>query len=73
MNRVRVNPRSSTALAVLGLLALTAAALPAQQSVTGTRDPAQQQDLDFARTYVEWTSEARYGSPLVDHLPLEAG
>ena len=38
MNRVRVNPRSSTALAVLGLLALTAAAAQVQAAHTEILD-----------------------------------
>src|SRR6185436_11158674 len=53
---------------VLGALA----PLPAQQWVTETRDPKQIQDEDFAKSYGEWTGEARYGSPLVDHLPKVA-
>jgi hypothetical protein len=73
MNLGRLSHRASTALAALALLVLTTAALPAQQSVTGTRDPGQQQDPEFAEAYLAWTSEARYGSPLVDHLPVEAG
>src|SRR5262245_36502810 len=47
--------------------------LPAQQWVTETRDPKQIQDEDFSKSYTEWTGEARYGSPLVDHLPKVAG
>jgi hypothetical protein len=62
-----------SALIVLVLLTAGAAALNAQQSVTGLRDPAQRQDAEFARLYAEWTSEPRYGSPLVDHLPLAEG
>jgi hypothetical protein len=52
-----------------------AAALPlhAQQAITETRDPRQRQDAEFAKAYAEWTTEPRYGSPLVDHLPLEPG
>jgi len=73
MNCGRVSPRSSIAIAAAGLLLLTAATLSAQQAVTSTRDPGQQQDADFADAYVRWTSEARYGSPLVDHLPVAAG
>jgi hypothetical protein len=38
-----------------------------------TRDPRQQQDPEFARAYAKWTTEPRYGSPLVDHLPKVAG
>ncbi|HEY9383451.1 MAG TPA: M14 family zinc carboxypeptidase, partial [Gemmatimonadales bacterium] len=52
---------------------LLAAALPAQQTVTETRDPRQQQDEAFAKAYAQWTSEPRFGSPLVDHLPKVAG
>ncbi|HEV8613145.1 MAG TPA: hypothetical protein VGQ73_06520, partial [Gemmatimonadales bacterium] len=59
--------------ATLTILCLSGAALPAQQMVTETRDPKQQQDGDFAKAYAEWTSEPRYGSPLVDHLPKVAG
>src|SRR6202043_290671 len=36
-------------------------------------DPKQKQDTAFARLYALWTGEARYGSPLVDHLPLVSG
>ncbi len=45
----------------------------AQQSVTETRDPHQKQDEDFAKLYTQWTGEPRYGSPLVDHLPVVKG
>ena len=30
-------------------------------------------DEAFAKLYKEWTGDARYGSPLVDHLPLVKG
>ena len=52
-----------------------AVALPigAQQAVIETRDPRQRQDPEFAKAYAEWTTEPRYGSPLVDHLPLQPG
>ena len=61
-----------------GLLAIAfgfsgSAALVAQSSVTETRDPKQQQDESFAKAYAQWTSEPRYGSPLVDHLPKVPG
>ena len=36
---------------------LTAAAMPAQQMVTETRDPAQTQDEEFARSVKEWTTQ----------------
>src|SRR5471032_1905565 len=45
----------------------------AQAMVNETRDPNQKQDAEFAKLYATWTGEARYGSPLVDHLPLVAG
>lgn len=38
-----------------------------------TRDPLQKQDETFAKAYGEWTGDAKYGSPLVDHLPLVPG
>ena len=46
MNEGRVSRRAATAVAVLGLLVLTVATLPAQQAVTGTRDAAQEQDRE---------------------------
>src|SRR5438094_8142591 len=52
---------------------LAARVVVAQQMVTETRDPKQKQDDEFAKAYAEWTSEPRYGSPLVDHLPVVAG
>ncbi len=55
------------------LFLLATAILPAQQAVTDTRDPRQAQDPEFAKAYALWTSEPRYGSPLVDHLPKVAG
>ena len=60
---------------LLGLLVVLLAGVgtPAQQWVTETRDPKQTQDEDFAKAYQEWTGEARFGSPLVDHLPKVAG
>ncbi|HEV8150158.1 MAG TPA: M14 family zinc carboxypeptidase, partial [Gemmatimonadales bacterium] len=61
--------------ATLTILCLTGGPLPvaAQQTVTETRDPKQPQDEAFAKAYAQWTSEPRYGSPLVDHLPKVAG
>jgi len=56
-----------------GLALVATARVPAQQWVTETRDPKQAQDEDFAKAYQEWTGEAKYGSPLVDHLPKVAG
>jgi hypothetical protein len=59
--------------ATMSAVIVSAAALTAQQNVTQTRDPKQQMDADFAKAYADWTSEPRYGSPLVDHLPKVAG
>ncbi|MBA3296825.1 MAG: hypothetical protein H0U19_07805 [Acidobacteria bacterium] len=41
--------------------------------VTETRDAAQQQDEDFARSVKAWTTQPFYISPLVDHLPRVPG
>ncbi len=56
-----------------GVLAASAALPKAQQPVTDARDPTQLQDEAFARLYKEWTGDTRYGSPLVDHLPIVKG
>jgi hypothetical protein len=61
------------AILALGEFLLAGASALAQQWVTGTRDPDQQQDEDFAKAYSEWTGESRFGSPLVDHLPRVPG
>jgi hypothetical protein len=50
-----------------------AAALPAQQMVTETRDARQTQDEDFAKAVKEWTTQPYYVSPIVDHLPRVPG
>jgi hypothetical protein len=47
--------------------------VPAQQMVTETRDPAQQQDEEFAKVVAQWTTAPYYSSPLVDHLPKVKG
>ena len=54
-------------------LMLAVVALPAQQMVTETQDPAQQQDPEFAKLVKEWTGPSYYLSPLVDHLPVVKG
>ena len=41
--------------------------------MTETRDANQKMDQDFAKAYAQWTTEPRFGSPLVDHLPLVSG
>jgi hypothetical protein len=56
-----------------GVLAVSVALLQAQPPTTDARDPKQPQDEGFARLYKEWTGDLRYGSPLVDHLPIVKG
>src|SRR4051812_13392376 len=72
-----MNGRSTrwiVALAIGSALVMTPAhSLHAQAMVTETRDPKQKQDDEFAKLYSQWTTEPRYGSPLVDHLPRVAG
>jgi hypothetical protein len=59
---------------VLGVVVMLAGiSIPAQQMVTETRDPAQQQDEEFAKVVKEWTTQPYFISPLVDHLPKVAG
>ncbi len=69
--------RSSRWIAMLAIgsaLAIRPAhGVQAQAMVTETRDPRQRQDDEFAKLYSQWTTEPRYGSPLVDHLPRVAG
>ncbi len=60
-------------LAVGAALMAAATTMPAQQMVTETRDPAQPQDEEFARLVKEWTPQAYFMSPLVDHLPKVKG
>src|SRR4051812_4660293 len=45
----------------------------AQAAAVEFRDPRQRMDEDFAKSYLEWTRETKYGSPLVDHLPIVNG
>jgi hypothetical protein len=63
--------RVASAVCLVMLVAI--AAIPAQQMVTDTRDPAQVQDEDFARSVKEWTTQPNFISPLVDHLPKVPG
>jgi hypothetical protein len=65
-------PRVSTSLFALAALLVGLTPLGAQAAV-GTRDPAQTQDTAFARLYTQWTGKPKFGSPLVDHLPLVPG
>src|SRR5439155_17825483 len=71
MNNLRAPLRFSRT--AVGIFLVAAPALFAQQSVNETRDPRQKQDEEFAKAYAQWTSEPRYGSPLVDHLPKVSG
>ncbi len=74
MNFERHRTRRMLMLAVAaGVLAVAVALPQAQQPTADTRDPKQPQDEAFARLYKEWTGDARYGSPLVDHLPIVKG
>jgi 8-oxo-dGTP pyrophosphatase MutT (NUDIX family) len=74
MTLERHRTRRALMLAVAaGVLVISAALPQAQQSPIETRDPKQVQDEGFARLYKEWTGDARYGSPLVDHLPIVKG
>ena len=63
--------RSVFVAAALSTVALSTAR--SQAMVNETRDPNQKQDEEFAKLYATWTGEAKYGSPLVDHLPRVAG
>ena len=73
---------------VSAVLVLGGLSLPAQQRAPAvqvpsagqatfdtreTRDPAQTQDEDFARSVKEWTTQPYFSSPLVDHLPKVQG
>jgi hypothetical protein len=62
-----------TVLLGVGVLLLAVVITPAQQMVIETRDPKQIQDEEFAKLYKDWTGDSKYGSPLVDHLPLVKG
>jgi hypothetical protein len=63
-------PRILAGLLVFGLALVST---EAQQMVTENRDPKQIQDEEFAKLVKEWTGEARFNSPLTDHLPLVKG
>jgi hypothetical protein len=63
----------SVRLGAAAALLLSASVLGAQSAAVEYRDPRQRMDEDFAKSYLEWTRETKYGSPLVDHLPLANG
>jgi hypothetical protein len=65
--------RASVRLLAVCLFAATVVAVRAQQPATDTRDWTQPQDAAFAKQYKEWTGDLKYGSPLVDHLPVVKG
>jgi len=65
--------RVSMRLFAVCLLVATVTVTRAQQPATDTRDWNQPQDDAFARLYKDWTGDAKYGSPLVDHLPIVKG
>ena len=65
--------RRATAPLVLALSIVATHRGIAQQMATETRDARQAQDPEFAKLYAQWTGDAKYGSPLVDHLPLVKG
>ncbi len=74
MNLERHRIRRVLMLAVAaGALAISVALPQAQQTSADARDARQLQDEAFAKLYKEWTGDARYGSPLVDHLPIVKG
>ena len=53
-----------TRLLAATLVALSSS-LGAQSAAVEFRDPRQRMDEDFAKSYLEWTRETKYGSPLV--------
>ena len=73
MNSIRLSRLRSPAILIAGAVLAAAVSMPAQQMVTETRDPAQAQDEDFAKSVAEWTTAPYYMSPLVDHLPIVKG
>jgi hypothetical protein len=70
--RFRTVAALSLAASALGA-ALHSGQAAAQAAAVEFRDPRQRMDDDFAKSYLEWTRETKYGSPLVDHLPLANG
>jgi hypothetical protein len=60
-------------VAALAFVPVALATTAAQQLSLDTRDPAQKQDPTFERDYKAWIVDPRFGSPLVDHLPVVPG
>ncbi len=75
MNAVARLPRPGVIASMVLATALLVHLRPlaAQQMATETRDPRQEQDVEFSKRYQEWTGETHFGSPLVDHLPVVHG
>jgi hypothetical protein len=73
MNSTRRLQLRSSVILVAGAIVAAVVSTPAQQMVTETRDPAQVQDEDFAKSVAQWTTAPYYISPLVDHLPRVTG
>jgi hypothetical protein len=73
MNSTRASRLRSPGVLVAAAILAAAVSIPAQQTVTDTRDPAQLQDEDFAKSVAAWTTAPYYTSPLVDHLPRVNG
>src|SRR5438128_2215303 len=68
-----VSRRAHRLLPILALSLSVTVRSPAQQMATETRDPKQAQDTGFATRYKHWTGDSKWGSPLVDHLPVVNG
>jgi hypothetical protein len=62
-----------TVLLGVSVLLLAVVITQGQQLAVDARDPKQAQDETFAKLYKDWTGDPKYGSPLVDHLPLVKG
>jgi len=74
MSAEAARPIRTATLALLSMfLLLSVAPVGAQEVASDTRDAGQVMDEDFAEFFAKWTSEPRYGSPLVDHLPIVPG
>jgi hypothetical protein len=69
----RPSPARHLRRALATLAFLPVASVAAQQLSLETRDPAQKQDESFERDYKAWVVDPRFGSPLVDHLPVVPG
>ncbi len=73
MNAAASVSRRARTLLIVALSLLATMRATAQQAATETRDPKQAQDSEFATKYKLWTGDAKWGSPLVDHLPVVKG